>query len=704
MADFMTPDEIEKFKELVEQQYRDGFITAKQYNQAQKDAAIGVRGYTNAMESSLKQLGTSFKALGKDIYDGKKGVGVFSGTLDTGATAVAAYATKFGPAGIALGAFTKAVTAFVTASLKQSDLLFDSYEKISRAGAVGAGAMTEVFDNMLKFGYTVDQLNELGNLLARNSRNFGVFFKSALDGTRAFSEVADSIQNSALRQQFFRLGLGVNEINDGIAGFVNQQGKLGRAQGRTVDQLAAGAAAYIKELDILTKLTGMTRQEQEDAREQALQIRQFYAGLADLDDNAAEQALQAFTMAMARGGPEAAADMAADFNGVITGAGKMFMATGGRSMEVFSKEFFARGGTAAESFERLQQYISPEFIEMTKNMNQLNSDMGSFDARVLMMFKGGSDAERLSKIMARLTDEQYKQLTGMDKATAGQARARDSQIKGAQNLQEFVKLGVAPATQALAYFTEAIEYLTNLVPGAGSAKKRRAEEQAIKEGRSTATTRAQSAYQTGTAAMGYEMGGAGLDPADVAGSDASLGNLRIKSPEAYSGGKTSQQLMSVARAIQDKLGGDLTYFSAFNDSYDKRTNPAHSEGRALDFTLNDPRKAAAVAALVRGIPGISKVIDEYANPSASATGGHIHAEISAANGAILSGPASGYKPNLTMHGTEAIVPLNSPAAQSAFGGSDQTSIMSAQLDKLDELVRVMQNQVSVSTKILQAAN
>jgi hypothetical protein len=56
-----------------------------------------------------------------------------------------------------------------------------------------------------------------------------------------------------------------------------------------------------------------------------------------------------------------------------------------------------------------------------------------------------------------------------------------------------------------------------------------------------------------------------------------------------------------------------------------------------------------------------------------------------------------------MHGTEAIVPLNSPAAQSAFGSSDQTNLMSAQLDKLDELVRVMQNQVSVSTKILQAA-
>jgi hypothetical protein len=177
----------------------------------------------------------------------------------------------------------------------------------------------------------------------------------------------------------------------------------------------------------------------------------------------------------------------------------------------------------------------------------------------------------------------------------------------------------------------------------------------------------------------------------------------MKSAEATAGGSTSEQLAGVARAIQDKLGGDLQYFSAFNDTYDRGGKSLHGQGRALDFTLTDSSKAAAVASMIGSIPGISKVIDEYANPSRSATGGHIHAEISAANGAILSGPTSGYRPNLTMHGTEAIVPLNSPAAQSAFGSSDQTNLMSAQLDKLDELVRVMQNQVSVSTKILQAA-
>jgi hypothetical protein len=75
--------------------------------------------------------------------------------------------------------------------------------------------------------------------------------------------------------------------------------------------------------------------------------------------------------------------------------------------------------------------------------------------------------------------------------------------------------------------------------------------------------------------------------------------------------------------------------------------------------------------------------------------------ISAANGAILSGPASGYKPNLTMHGTEAIVPLNTLAQQQAATGGNDGGMLAAQLEKLDELVSVMKSQLNVTTKIMQ---
>jgi hypothetical protein len=61
---------------------------------------------------------------------------------------------------------------------------------------------------------------------------------------------------------------------------------------------------------------------------------------------------------------------------------------------------------------------------------------------------------------------------------------------------------------------------------------------------------------------------------------------------------------------------------------------------------------------------------------------------------------SGYQPNLTMHGTEAVVPLNTAAQQSAAGMMDN-SIMSAQLGRLEEMVGLMKSQLNVSTKIMQ---
>jgi hypothetical protein len=125
----------------------------------------------------------------------------------------------------------------------------------------------------------------------------------------------------------------------------------------------------------------------------------------------------------------------------------------------------------------------------------------------------------------------------------------------------------------------------------------------------------------------------------------------------------------------------------------------------LDFTLKDPRKSAQIAAAIRSMGGVKYVQDEYVNPSSRATAGHIHAEVSAMMGGIATGPSSGYQAML--HGTEAIVPLPDgkkiPVDMPGFTSSlaDQSSILTQQLSKLDDLVRVMQRQVEVSSKILQ---
>jgi hypothetical protein len=201
-------------------------------------------------------------------------------------------------------------------------------------------------------------------------------------------------------------------------------------------------------------------------------------------------------------------------------------------------------------------------------------------------------------------------------------------------------------------------------------------------------------------------GSAQLTPAEQKAYAAKHGTskLKLKSAEAVAGGESSSALVELAYNIQDALGGDLKYFSGLNDT-GRDKNSKHTAGRAIDIVLNDPEKYASALATVKGMKGVSFAQYEKAgqvNPNGSvATGDHIHAEVSAANGfnGMISGPTSGYKPNLTMHGTEQISIQPNPSTGSTSPNSD-SGIMQAQLAKLEELVTVMKSQVSISSKLL----
>jgi D-alanyl-D-alanine dipeptidase len=700
MADQYTPEEIAEIFEAYNNAIKTNTPINAELAKQMKDAAVGAKGYAQAQQNLIKSLGKAAVDYTKEMYKGEQGAKAFNNSIDGVTDALGALALILLPLkGISL--ITKGVVAGLYALGKatklageQSDKLYKSYQDLSRAGAATAGGMTEVFENMQKFGYGLEELDQMAQLVKANSKELGLFLGTVGQGVRAVADTAESIQRSGIQREFLNMGMKVDDINKGIAGYIVQQGRLGRLQGQTQAELNAGARAYVKEMEILTRLTGQSREEMEQQRAQAESIDQFYAVVSELEPGKAAEVQKVFNQLMAidPSGSKARgfAESISGFQGFSEDQNKLYMATGGAlaaNMEALkngtqnSAQFLDKLGLAIKDNEtNLRAFAktgsgADAFGGLASNMRLANKATLGFE-------KSAEEAANSLKPLDGVTDT----ASGM----------RQSQMQARDSLQSFVQLGVKPATEALAFLAKGGAGGAGMLPGGGGKAPMGG---GGAGGGSGKMDYGKELYGRGIGGGGTGGGAAGAPGAGLTGkplSGVNPGLAQALQQAAAEYNQVTGKTVEVTSAVRDSAKQAELYQAYVSGNSKFPAAPPgtskHERGLAVDISQAVADDMDRMGLLKKY--GLSRPV---ANDP-------VHLEVSAANGAILSGPASGYKPNLTMHGTEAIVPLNSPAAQSAFGSSDQTSIMSAQLDKLDELVRVMQNQVSVSTKILQAAN
>jgi len=720
MADQYTPEEINEIFAAYNDAVQKNIPISKELAQQMKDATLGVKNYTQQLNQSLKQLGTSFKALGSNIASGSKGASVFNDTMSSGADAVAAYASKFGPAGQALGLFTKATMAYVGAVNKQADALYKSYKDISRAGVVGAGGMKEVYTNMQRFGYTIDELGEFGSLMKSNSEVLAKFGGTAFNGAEQFANLADQIQHSDIGKNLMLMGVSVDEINKGAAGFLKQQTNLGRNSAGMQKTLAAETAKYLENLEAVSRLTGQDRETLQKKQQDAQAEQQFAAKQYELQQKvvnssgeerlAAQKELDKLNYLNEKTSGEQRLNIIRAFAGDAAAAGNLFTAMPG-------------------VFEMLQDSSKDQF-DVMEQMNK-NSKRAVTDLSKTYQYGFGADTfgkftehtERLAQYGDMNAEEMRKQFETArkksktdDEATKNQVEIEKAQRNASNNMQDFLNLGINPVTKAMSILADVVEGLTNMLPGAGRARERAKEAELNRQGK-TSARQDQVAATQGTAEqqMAAATGSAGiatLTPAEQAAYAAKGGPPPINALDfiKFTGGTGSEEhfkklqpnvqsaFLQMAQEYNSLTGKKLQVNSAFRSPEEQAnvnsgTNPKaapgmslHNVGRALDIQSDQVADLASQGLL--GKFGFKTLAGDPPH-------------ISMANGGILSGPRSGYQPNLTMHGTEAVVPLPDGRSIPVAGNADSSSMMSAQLDKLDELISVMKSQLSVSNKLLQ---
>lgn len=472
-------EQLARILEQLNQELRDHGMVSQETNRKLYDAQIkakfGINNATAAFEKSGQAVGLLGKAAAQTasaLYNNQKGASAFGSALDSVADAAMAASAGLmllgGPLGIVAGGLALAGAAAVKyAKLagEQSDALYKGFQDISKSGGAASDGLSGLFGDIQKLGLGFQDLGEYTKLVADSSRELAMFRGSVFRGRKEFANIG--LQMAEFRDQLMNMGLSQTEINEGLMNYLRLQTRVGQTQNRTTEQLAESARKYLVEQDALTKLTGMTRKEQEDAREEVLSQERFAAKAAELRarGEGAKADEMVATYAMLRKYNKDAAQGFADLStGMITteAAQKSYFATQGEGMRVAQK-VAAGQMTAVEATERLARIYgqTAKSLRPLALMGGFEDVAGSFTGAVELGILGQNDLnEQYKKIKEDQAKQGVKDGKAADAALDSQTKMRITQQNSMLSLQNLVNLGVEPATDAMEGLASVTELVT----------------------------------------------------------------------------------------------------------------------------------------------------------------------------------------------------------------------------------------------------
>ena len=720
MADQYTPEEIQEIFDRYNDSIRRNIPVSEALAKEMADATKGVKNYTNQLNHSLGQLGQASKQAAQDIGSGAKGTSVFNSAIEGAGNTTQILVSRFGALGKVAGAVIGGLTQFIIAVNKQSDTLYNSFQQLSRSGTIGSQGMDDVFQSMRRMGYTINELDKMTSVLTENSKSFAQFSGTAATGQKQLANMVMGLEDS--RTQLFNLGLAVDDIAQAAAGYTRQMGRQGRIQ----DATSAGALAYIREMETLTRLTGLQRKELEDQREAAEDIDTFFAALMDMNPEAAKESFAVFNQLMAVDptGKKARA-FATSINGIIGSSEEQMQALFSTNFQLLDFAQSVKNGTmTAAEFMQATSDATRGNIELQKNLAKIGiSDLfGGLKNNVLLANKGLIPFAR----QLGLSEKEIAELeAGVNAATDAQSKTRDLQIKTSQNIQDFINTGINPVTKAMKILANAVEYLTNLLPGSGRAKARYEREQQEQASAAAAKVTGGILDKIIQAESGGKnianQSGAGGKPTTTAFGVAQMtkgtfeGLAKQATPGSALHGKTFEDMKSDVGLQREALSqlttqNQTALAKAGIAVSDASTYLAHflgSRGAMKVLQANDrtPIEAVVDGRAIMSNPSVFKNIATAGDLKAWAERKMGGPGVSGAFGfrGTVSGPMSGYSPNITMHGTEelSIKPAGSSSTNPNSSASEGT--MTKLVERMDDLIAISKNQLGVNEKMLKYA-
>lgn len=680
-----------------------------------------VRGLTQ-MGRSLSQGGSSFQVLG-DSIQGLTGI-------------ISGVAKNFGIFGKAFAGIADGVGAAAKLVTDQLDQLSKNYGALGEAGATAADGITGMQRQFEQMGNL--SLPAFARAINENAAGMAALGGTVAEGAEQFSKLAGDLTTGQVGARFLKLGMTFDQVGESAARYAANTARFGGLQNLTQQQLIASSQKYIEEMDLLSRMTGTTRKEQEQEQlKNAADVR-FRARLMELE--ASGQFAVAEELRKTAAGLKG--PMADAFRASITGitltdeAAEANLLTGDAIRQAGVN--IQQGSSAINETAKIMRGANEGVKRFSTNMS-LGGD--SFGGAAIQAMDYAAIVRKAEERAAKdnitfdeaVRLEQEKLLNSTDKNTEAMVKSQTAAADAAKNMQILNTAIALYATPAIEKFAEGLKKATDYInqkfglptstgPGRTGAP--------VDEGR-----RVVGSQEARTKAESYL--GRKIDDAEFSAL------IKATHAEAAGGKQASQQeqamiMASILNRARDK-NATINDILAEKNQFQSVTGTAFKRGPSQQF-LEGPGKDR-----LQSIEGATDYLDKisreqknftaasaaayglgtnigYRNRMIAAGGTQIGGSIfntsldtsavapTSQNRPTQTGPADTYRttlsgtdPGTTLQSNKQVTAPDSKAEQQTSLLSSVVQQLSMLNERMDNLNRVSNEQLSVQTKTMRQA-
>lgn len=284
---------------------------------------------------------------------------------------------------------------------------FASYQKLTQAGVNFGGDINTLRITANNMGLTFDQLSDL---VTKNSEAFAMMGGGTDKAVKSFTAMSTQMIQSPIGDHLRALGYTTEQVNQGMINYIKTSGGRTSKEMENTNQLIESSASYLETLDGLARVTGKSRDQQQQLLDEAAKNAAFQAKLATMDEAEKRKATEGMARALALGGKGAVDAFQSKIMGVAPDkAGAMFIATAGKTAMVVDQ----LANTALDKSKELDD----QKALMVRGIHAAQEDIKKYGTGTVFAISrtGGPLGEALqalgasANIAGKMTDEQIAQ-------------------------------------------------------------------------------------------------------------------------------------------------------------------------------------------------------------------------------------------------------------------------------------------------------